>query len=144
MKIIIPYDADTFFSPDQHHVLQLLRLEDWQVLDQILDSWTLFMAGSTEEIYEITVDAYNDLMEGLHQGSDEGQRLQALLAEHDNEFVELMCQAAIRLQYLLQGLPEYAREKTYETGEYHFLKIEDINRAGKFAVISTDVRENMC
>lgn len=143
MKIIIPFNPETFFSPDQRELLRKLKLEDWQVLDQILDNWSVFVGGSTTDLYENTVDAYHDLIEETYRGSDEGIKLQVLLGEFDNELVELMRHAAIQLHYLLDGMPEYAREKTYETGDYHFLKVENINRAGNFAVIATDVRDNM-
>lgn len=141
MKIIIPYDPDSFFGMEEHSLLRLLELEDEQVLDQTLTYWTTYVYGTAEQIYEHTVDSVYEVIEFKHRGSGRGCQLQHLLSEHADQLTEIMIHSAVRLQQLLQDVPDEVSRRTIDTGEYHFLKVESINAVGKFAVITSDIAD---
>ena len=124
-------------------MLRLLKLEDQMVLDQILDNWEVYASGSIEDIFERTVNDLHDLYDMTYRDSDEGIRLQCLLGEFQNELAECMKHTTIRLLQVLDHIPDQVKQLTYETGEYHFLKVLEINPVAKYAVITTDIRDNV-
>lgn len=142
MKIIIPYDPDTFFSMEEYSLFSLLQLTDQIVLNQVLENWTTFATGTADEIYERVVDDLYDHYGTTYREGLESKRLQTLLSQHADTLVQCLQHTAIQLQHVLDGLPEEARRLTYDTGDYYYLRVESINKMGKFAMITTDVYDN--
>lgn len=140
MKIIIPYDPDQFFNLEEQSLLQALGLEDGHVINQALDHWTTYAHGSLEDIYERTVDDVFEFIE-VHFGNDHScfQLAHNVLSANTDEIVELVKMTAMRLHQLIADLPHDINQRGIDSEEYHFLKVESFNAAGKYAVLTTDV-----
>lgn len=139
MKIIIPYVASEWFFKQDHQLMENLGMTDASIIDQALTHWTRYVHGSAQDAYELTVDNAYEYLFSKFGDTDECVLAQQCLANNADELTELIRATAIRLHQLLQDIPDEISRRYLETDEYTYLKVESINTAGRFAVLTSEV-----
>lgn len=139
MKIIIPYRFDDWFNLEQQSLIQVLGLSDAGIMDEALTNWTTYVFGDANVKYELTVDHAYEYLQNQFGDTDEGIMAQQVLANHADQLTELVSDVAVRLNQLIQNIPDEMSRETLETDEYAYLKVESINTPGQFAVLASEV-----
>ena len=141
MKIVLPFHLPDVYSPGQLELLEKMNLRHEDLIDHILLHWTTYAFGAADLVYEQTID---DLFSTLYDRfgySDEWHRLQHILAEHSDEIVQMVSHLAQYLQHLLDTYPDQHTRQCVSQGEFHFLRSEKLDLAGRFLIITSDVAD---
>lgn len=137
MRIIIPYRTEDYFNTEEISLCTVLGLSEIQVLNQVLGAWNLYNFGSTEDIYEVTVDeAYDAIVDEHGWDSPEGVRRHQILGEATDDLVLLLRKVTHQLKLVLSDIPTQVYHRDPDVMEdAPLIVVEKIDRIGLYAIL---------
>lgn len=142
MKIVIPFDSEEFFTRSERDLLERFQLTEDMAINQVLQNWLVYTLGESHQIYERTVDDLHELFDFTYGYNETGVRLQGQLDEFSHDLTVMMVGVARRLHELLNTIPDDVFRRRYHTGDYHYLEVLEINRPGRYVMLTDAVVEH--
>jgi glutamyl-tRNA reductase len=142
MKIIVPFDPETMYSTEDVLLLALLRLDSYDVLNQVLSNWNKYTKQNAKDAYEQTID---DMYERVQNTMNETEidQAESILDENSDQLAEIVRMSALHLHPLLKEIPEelaqMCRDPMSDEQAHTFLRVLEIKPECRIAVLTTDV-----
>ncbi len=136
MKLIIPFDQQELFTVKELSLLGHLSLDPTFIVNQALQDWTLYSYGEVSAKYENTVDAvYDQIFVRTQHNPQLMESMENILVGNADTLTKMIAEMAVYLNRVLNDIPDEIVRASLSSDVYHFLTVEKIDVAGRFATL---------